>query len=248
MTDKIQDQNLLEHTQCFPLYMYDREEEKQDEGFLGSLIGEAPDNSLKYKRRYALSDAALKKYQDMYGSKVTKEEIFYYLYAVLQSKQYIENYADNLSKEMPRIPMLEGFFEYAKIGKQLAELHLGYERIVDPASLGLTVKITKEDYTVTQIKFAKDGKDKKKDTIIFNPYITISGVPERAYDYVVNGRSAIEWIMESYRVKTDKDSGITDDPNTYGDEKYIFNLLISIIDLSIRTQDLLDTLPKYKER
>ena len=183
----------------------------------------------------------------MYGSKVTKEDIFYYLYAVLQSKQYIENYGDNLSKEMPRIPVLEGFFEYVKIGRQLAELHLGYARVIEPTSLGLTVEITKEDYTVTQIKFAKEGKDKKKDTIIFNPYITISGIPERAYEYVVNGRSAIEWIMESYRVKTDKDSGITDDPNTYGDEKYIFNLLISIIDLSIRTQDLLDALPEYKE-
>lgn len=247
ISDCIQNLHYMENSQCFPLYMYDREEAKKGDAFVGSLFGEAPDDSPKFKRRYALSDAALKKFQDMYGSKVTKEDIFYYLYAVLQSKQYIENYGDNLSKEMPRIPMLEGFFEYVKIGRQLAELHLGYERVVDPASLGLTVEITKEDYTVTQIKFAKEGKDKKKDTIIFNPYITISGIPERAYEYVVNGRSAIEWIMESYRVKTDKDSGITDDPNTYGDEKYIFNLLISIIDLSIRTQDLLDTLPEYKE-
>ena len=247
ISDCIQNLHYMENSQCFPLYMYDREDAKQSDGFVGSLFGEAPDDSPKYKRRYALSDAALKKFQDMYGSKVTKEDIFYYLYAVLQSKQYIENYGDNLSKEMPRIPMLEGFFEWVPIGRQLASLHLGYERVVDPASLGLTVEITKEDYTVTQIKFAKEGKDKKKDTIIFNPYITISGIPERAYEYVVNGRSAIEWIMESYRIKTDKDSGITDDPNTYGDEKYIFNLLISIIDLSIRTQDLLDTLPEYKE-
>ncbi|MBR5362741.1 MAG: DEAD/DEAH box helicase [Oscillospiraceae bacterium] len=247
ITDCIQDQHLMENSESFPLYMYDKEEAKADEGFLGSLFGDASDNSPKYKRRYALSDTALKKFQDMYGSKVTKEDIFYYLYAVLQSKQYIENYADNLSKEMPRIPMLEGFFEYVKIGRQLAELHLGYERIIDPAALGLTVTMSKEDYTVSQIKFAKDGKDKKKDTIIFNPYITISGIPERAYEYVVNGRSAIEWIMESYRIKTDKDSGITDDPNTYGDEKYIFNLLISIIDLSIRTQDLLEQMPEYKE-
>lgn len=247
MSDCIEERNLLAASQCFPLYMYDREEAKKGDDFVGSLFGEVPNDSPKYKRRYALSDAALKKFQDMYGSKVTKEDIFYYLYAVLQSKQYIENYGDNLSKEMPRIPMLEGFFEWVPIGRQLASLHLGYERVVDPASLGLTVEITKEDYTVTQIKFAKEGKDKKKDTIIFNPYITISGIPERAYEYVVNGRSAIEWIMESYRVKTDKDSGITDDPNTYGDEKYIFNLLISIIDLSIRTQDLLDMLPEYKE-
>ena len=84
-------------------------------------------------------------------------------------------------------------------------------------------------------------------TIIFNDYITISNIPERAYEYVVNGRSAIEWIMESYRVKVDKDSGITDDPNTYGDEKYIFNLLISVINVSLKTLDLIDTMPEYKE-
>ena len=247
MTNTLQDYGVFEHLWSFPLYMYDREEEKQSEAFVGSLFGEETDDSTKYKRRYALSDAALKKYQDMYGSKVTKEDIFYYLYAVLQSKQYIENYADNLSKEMPRIPMLEGFFEYVKIGRQLAELHLGYERVIEPSSLGLTVEITKEEYTVSQIKFAKEGKEKKKDTILFNPYITISGIPKKAYEYVLNGRSAIEWIMEYYQIKTDSLSGITDDPNTYGDEKYIFNLLISIIDLSIRTQDLLDTLPEYKE-
>ena len=97
------------------------------------------------------------------------------------------------------------------------------------------------------MRFKKDGKDNEKGTIIFNDYITISNIPERAYEYVVNGRSAIEWIMESYRVKTDKDSGIIDDPNAYGDEKYIFNLLISIISVSMKTLDLIDSMPEYKE-
>ena len=108
-------------------------------------------------------------------------------------------------------------------------------------------RITKEDYLVSKMRFKKDGKDNDKGTIIFNDYITISNIPERAYEYVVNGRSAIEWIMESYRVKTDKDSGITDDPNTYGDEKYIFNLLISVISVSLKTLDLIDSMPEYKE-
>lgn len=249
MTNTIQSLDMIKGTQSFPLYIFDREDEKQDEGFLGSLIESSPDNAPKYKRRFALSDVALTKFQDMYGRKVTKEDIFYYVYAVLQCKQYIANYGESLAKKMPRIPMLEGFFEYVKIGRQLAELHLGYERVVDPESLGLKVTITKEDYSVTKMRFAKEGKENKKDTILFNSYITISNIPLRAYDYIINGWSAIEWVMDQYQVKTDTrtGSGLIDDPNTYGDEKYIFNLLISIIDLSIRTQDLLDTLPEYKE-
>lgn len=183
----------------------------------------------------------------MYGSKVTKEDIFYYIYAVLQSEEYIKAYGDNLSKEMPRIPTLEKFPKYVEIGRKLAELHLNYEAPVDAAALGLDIAITKEDYSVSKMRFKKDGKDNDKGTIIFNDYIKISNIPERAYDYVVNGRPAIEWIMESYRVKTDKDSGITDDPNAYGDEKYIFNLLISIISVSLKTLDLIDEMPEYKE-
>ena len=148
---------------------------------------------------------------------------------------------------MVRIPTLEKFPKYVEIGRQLAELHLHYEAPADAAALGLEIKITKEDYAVSKMRFKKDGKDNDKGTIIFNDNITISNIPERAYEYVVNGRSAIEWIMESYRIKTDKDSGITDDPNTYGDEKYIFNLLISVISVSLKTLDLIESMPEYKE-
>ena len=183
----------------------------------------------------------------MYGIKVTKEDIFYYIYAVLQNKEYIKAYGDNLSKEMPRIPTLEKFPKYVEIGKQLAELHLNYEAPADSDELGLDIQITKEDYSVSKMRFKKNGKDNDKSTIIFNDYITINNIPERAYEYVVNGRSTIEWIMESYRIKTDKNSGITDDPNTYGDEKYIFNLLISVINVSLKTLDLIDSMPEYKE-
>ena len=97
------------------------------------------------------------------------------------------------------------------------------------------------------MQFKKDGKTALKDTIIFNEYITIGNIPERAYEYVVNGKSAIEWVMERYAVTTDAASKITDDPNLYGGEKYIFELLISVIALSVKTQDLIDNLPEYKE-
>lgn len=246
LTNTIQDLNFMEHSICFPMYMYDREEKHRDAQM--TLFGDmAEEDTVTYKKRFAISDAALTKFKGIYGDRVTKEDIFYYLYAVLHSKDYIEAYADNLAKEMVRIPTLEKFPKYVEIGRQLAELHLNYEAPANADALGLDIAITKEDYTVSKMRFKKVGKDNDKGTIIFNDYITISNILERAYEYVVNGRSAIEWIMESYRIKTDKDSGITDDPNTYGDEKYIFNLLISVISISLKTLDLIDSMPEYKE-
>ena len=241
----IQDLQLLSNAQCFPLYMYDKDEKHNDAQM--TLFGEIQEDTVSYKKRFALSDAALTKFKGIYGDRVSKEDIFYYLYAVLHSRDYISSYGENLVKEMVRIPTIDKFPKYVEIGKQLAELHLNYEKLADVSELGLTIQITKEDYSVNKMRFKKVGKDNDKGTIIFNDYITISNIPERAYEYVVNGRSAIEWIMESYRVKTDKNSGITDDPNTYGDEKYIFNLLISIISVSLKTLDLIDSMPEYKE-
>lgn len=246
MTTTIQDLNFMEHSICFPMYMYDKEEKRKD-AQMTLFDNPEEEDTVTYKKRYAISDAALAKFKEIYGDRITKEDIFYYLYAVLHSKDYISAYEDNLSKEMVRIPTLEKFPKYVEIGRQLAELHLNYEAPADDAELGLDIQITKEDYSVIKMRFKKVGKDNDKSTIIFNDYITISNIPESAYEYVVNGRSAIEWIMESYRIKTDKDSGITDDPNSYGDEKYIFNLLISIISMSLKTLDLIDTMPEYKE-
>ena len=122
-----------------------------------------------------------------------------------------------------------------------------YIRQKNPAALGLDVMIDKPDYTVDKMRFDKEGKTVKKNTIFFNQHITIANIPERAYDYVVNGKSAVEWVMERYAVTVDKASGIMDNPNLYGDEKYIYNLLISVISLSVKTQDLIGQLPEYSE-
>lgn len=246
LTNTIQDLNFMEHSICFPMYMYDKEE-KHNNAQMTLFDNQDEKDTVTYKKRFAISDAALIKFKGIYGDRITKEDIFYYLYAVLHSKDYISAYEDNLAKEMVRIPTLEKFPKYVEIGRQLAELHLNYEAPANADALGLDIAITKEDYTVSKMRFKKVGKDNDKGTMIFNDYITISNIPERAYEYVVNGRSAIEWIMESYRVKTDKNSGITDDPNTYSDEKYIFNLLISIISVSLKTLDLIDSMPEYKE-
>lgn len=252
MTDCIQDLHFLENSFCLPLYFYERDDKKTPDQLqfnIYDLLSEAPKGPpvIQYKRRHAISDAALKKFREIYGNKVEKDDIFYYLYAVLQSRKYIELYGDNLSKEMPRIPMLDKFPEYVRIGRELAVLHLHYEQEIDPSDLGLEVIIGKPDYNVEKMCFAKEGKSVRKDTIFFNRHITITNIPKRAYEYIVNGKSAIEWVMERYAVTIDKASGIVDDPNLYGDEKYIYNLLISVIILSIKTQDLIDSLPEYKE-
>lgn len=131
------------------------------------------------------------------------------------------------------------------------DLHLNYEEV--PVYEGVDVNISKNpSYKVAKMKFAKkrDGNGKSVNdlsTIIFNNDITISNIPEKAYGYVVNGRSAIEWIIDQYQIKTDKKSGITDDPNDYSDdEKYIFNLLLRIINISVQTIDLINSLPKFE--
>lgn len=245
ITDIIQDLNFMEHSICFPMFMYDKEEKYKDAQM--TFFGDIQENTETYRKRYAISDTALHRFKTVYGNRITKEDIFYYIYAVLHSKDYISAYEDNLAKEMVRIPTLEKFPKYVDIGKKLAELHLNYETPVNASELGLEITVNKEDYSVNKMRFRKIGKENDKSTIIFNDHITIGNIPEKAYKYVVNGRSAVEWIMESYRIKTDKDSGITDDPNTYGDNKYIFNLLISVINVSLKTLDLIDSMPEYKE-
>lgn len=248
MTDSIQDLNFMEHSLCMPMYMYDRVEDNFGDNLtLFDFMDEEIKVSPKYKKRFAISDATLKKYQEVYGHKVDKEAIFYYIYAVLQNTQYVSTYEDNLTKEMPRIPMLDSFMEYVKIGKELADLHINYERPVNSDELGVVINIDKPEYRVTKMKFKKQGKEVFKDTIIYNDYITISNIPERAYKYVINGKSAIEWVLERYAVTTDKASGIVDDPNTYKGSKYIFELLLSVINVSLKTQDLIDSMPDYKE-
>lgn len=156
-------------------------------------------------------------------------------------------YEDNLSKEMPRIPMLDKFMDYVKIGKELADLHIHYEKIIDSEKTGIVVETKKPEYSVMKMRFRKVGKQVYKDTIVYNDYITIHNIPEKAYQYVINGKSAIEWIMERYAVTVDKASGIVEDPNKYQGSKYIFDLLISVIYVSIKTQELIDSMPEYKE-
>lgn len=195
----------------------------------------------EYGGDFSLGSRPVRKQPQRYRERLSNKQ----LDAVLQSPKYNELYKENLVKEMPRIPMLAHFPEYVKIGRALADLHLHYEKPVTAAEIGVTVDMRTEDYTIVdKMRF---GKGKDKSIIEYNPYITIRDIPAAAYDYIVNGKSAIEWIVEQYAVTTDKASGIVNDPNTYAGGRYVFDLLLSIISVSLKTQELIAQLPEYKE-
>ena len=179
------------------------------------------------------------------------DNTFAYVYGVLNSKEYQEKYANDLKKDLARIPIVKNKERYVEVGKALMDLHLNYEEIPVYNEVDIT-PLVNSSYKVTKMRFDKKRDENGKSVndlsaIIFNSDITISNIPEKAYEYVVNGRSAIEWIIDQYQVKTDKKSGITDDPNDYSeDEKYIFNLLLRIINVSVQTVDLINSLPKFE--
>ncbi|EGO2628341.1 DEAD/DEAH box helicase [Enterococcus faecalis] len=175
---------------------------------------------------------------------LSQEDTFYYVYAVLHSTEYLRKYINNLTKALPRIPKVRNKEKYVEIGKKLADLHLNYEDV--PAYDGVNI-IFKSDNPSFKVKKMKHPKRCQLDTIIFNEDIVITDIPERAYKYVVNGKPAIEWIIDQYQVKKDKKSGIVDDPNEFSDNpKYIFNLLLSIINVSMQTMDLVESLPSLE--
>ncbi|MFY1049322.1 type ISP restriction/modification enzyme [Apilactobacillus sp. 1-1-2] len=183
---------------------------------------------------------------DSFKNKIglTSEDVVYYVYAVLNSKTYLDKYASDLNKAFPRIPILKHKEKYVEIGKELTELHLNYENQDKIDEIKIEFLNDNPSYLVEKMKHPKRGT---LDTIVYNNDIKITNIPERAYEYVVNGRPAIEWIIDQYRIKTDKKSGITDDPNEFSyDPKYILNLLLSVITVSMKTLDLIDELPPFE--
>lgn len=199
------------------------------------------DNEVDETQLFQSNDNMNQAFADKLG--LSLDDTFAYVYGLLNSREYQEKYANDLKKDLARIPIVKNKEKYVEVGKALMDLHLNYEEV--PVYDGVDVSLSDNpSYKVTKMKFIK--KDDRS-TIIYNNDITIRNIPEKAYQYMVNGRSAIEWIMDQYQVKTDKKSGITDDPNDYSnDEKYIFNLLLRIINVSIQTVDLINSLPKFE--
>jgi predicted helicase len=234
------DYHLAGDTKFFPLYYYEESTSIQ-KGLFDT------NDTNKYNRRDAVSDFILERAKTQYGKSVTKEDIFYYVYGFLHSREYRETFGNDLKKMLPRLPLVENvkdFWAFSKAGRQLADLHLNYESVKPYAGV-LVDGDDGKSYAVTKMRFPK--KD-QKDTILYNSRITISKIPAKAYEYVVNGKSAIEWIMERYQVTTHKESGITNDPNNWAAEhnqpRYILDLLLSIINVSVQTVDIVNGLPK----
>ena len=207
------------------------------------------DNEVDVTQLFQSNDNMNQAFADELG--LSLDDTFAYVYGLLNSREYQEKYANDLKKDLARIPIVKNKEKYVEVGKALMDLHLNYEEV--PVYKGVDIQLSEQiSYKVTKMKFAKkrdeNGKSvNDRSTIIYNNDITIRNIPEKAYQYMVNGRSAIEWIMDQYQVKTDKKSGITDDPNDYSnDEKYIFNLLLRIINVSIQTVDLINSLPKFE--
>lgn len=228
----------------------------------------------KWVRRDAITDDALAHFQEAYpGHELIKEDIFYYIYGLLHSEDYREKYADNLAKQLPRIPRVatyEDFKAFETAGRQLAEWHLNYETVELDRTATLKSKIKglqntptgvvggdDADFYVTKMKFGKKkdpetGKNvDDRSVVIYNKKITIENIPLEAYDYVVNGRSALEWIIDRQQIRTDKSSGITNDPNDWALEtmqnaKYPLELFLRIITVSLKTQEIVNALPKLR--
>ena len=251
ITNLIPDLEVIGKSQCFPLYWYEENQHQE-----ATLFGDGSDE--KYIRHDGVTDWVLKEFRKRFpGSKnLTKEHIFYYVYGILHSPDYKERFAADLKKSLPRIPIVETvneLMDFYNAGKALADLHLKYESVepckevkvvcdqaIDNSNYGL--------FEVEKMRFGKDGKDTDKSVIIYNGHIRLENIPEKAYEYVVNGKSAIEWIMERYAVTVDKASLIKNDPNDWSREhkkpRYILDLLLSIINVSVKSMEIIEKLPK----
>ena len=302
----------LEHISkghCFPLYYYERVESSAENGQMtmdydlaesmdchatATALARNDDKKVDssrayYRRKDAIRDEALAHFQKSYNDEsITKEQIFYYIYAILNHPAYIAKYKDNLSKMLPRIPLMQDFLGFVASGRALAQLHLEYESFCDVASMSVAcgafaclkgdrdtaskdqgglfeqesrakarqdiAQLGDGDFTLIKpIHFLTKGY---KHTIIFNDKLSIVNIPASAHRYQVNGKSAIEWILDRYKISTDKASGIVNDPNLYESTsgalsglkggRYVCALLLSVIEMSARTSEVLESMPEYK--
>lgn len=266
ITDCIPDLHFIGDTQCFPLYYYVERvtiphlHQGTLDGMEDYTSGQDP-----YIRKNAITPWILQQCRDRYhDTHITHEDVFYYTYALLHHPTYRKTFANYLRRELPRIPLVEDandFVIFAAIGRQLSELHLHYESLVPPAGGPVKVVLSTPQGPINTLR-CPDGVDPydyfyvskmqfldktDRSTIKYNAYISVTGIPLEAYDYVLNGKSAIEWVMDQYGVKRNSKSGIVNDANMYcrehNDPQYILRLLLAVIDISTQTQQLVSKLP-----
>lgn len=213
--------DLLHHNQAYPLYCYDD---------FGNRYNAISGYALNLFRRH---------YQD---NAITEEEIFYYIYAIFHHKGYLEKYKNSLAKEAPRIALSPDFKELSVLGKQLAELHLNYESGEMHTSVEYKTLMNAEEKGYYDV----EKMTKKGDRIIYNKNIAITKIPQKAFDYVINGKSAIDWVIERYKKTRDKDSLIENNPNDYAGSQYVFELLCRVIKLSEKSVDLIEKISEKR--
>ena len=205
--------------ECFPFYTYDED---------GS------------NRRENITDWALKKFREQYANKrITKWDIFYYVYGILHHPGYRQRYAENLKRQLPRIPFAPDFKAFRDVGKELAHWHLDYEQIEPYELEWLETEGVPLSCRVEKMRLAKD-----KTTLKVNDSLTLAGIPPEVFDYRLGNRSGLDWVIDQYRIKTDKRSGITSDPNRADDPEYIVRLIGQVVRVSIESVRIISELPK----
>ena len=219
VADMIPSLDFLEKTQCFPFYSYDEDGTNRQEN---------------------ITDWALAEFRSHYSDDtITKWDIFHYNYGLLHHPAYREKYQMNLKRDLPHIPFAEDFWGFATAGAALADLHINYESVPKYDKLkyietpGMTV-----DWRVEKMKLSKD-----KTQLVYNDFLTLDGIPAEVYDYRLGNRSALEWVVDQYRVKTDKRSGIVNDPNRESEPRYIVDLIARVITVSLKTVEIIKNLP-----
>ena len=240
MTDTMPDYSFNGACQCFPRYRYQQPANTTDATNELQGIDAVPE------RIDNISDTVLRVFLKRYGDDlVSKDDIFDYVYGILNAPSYREKFANNLSREIPRIPFAPDFHAFAGAGAALAELHLGYE--------------TGEQYPLSLV-FAHDGEPQPhhfrltekamrfatpaKTTLIINEHVRLTGIPEMAHRYVVNGRTPLEWFIDRYRIKRDKESGILNDPNGwFADPRDLVTAIERIVYVSVESTRIIEGLP-----
>lgn len=255
VTDCVPNLHLHDTGQCFPLYWYEKADENaRPQGEMFGSGGEADADG--YIRHEAITDWALARFRGHYRDEtIGKEDIFWYVYGILHSPEYGQRFAANLKKMLPRIPFAADFWAFSKAGRKLGELHLNYETVEpyplteERESLDLDPTVF---YRVQKMAFGKKDSKPDKTTIVYNANLVLRDIPLEAYEYVVNGKSAIEWIMERYQIATDKDSGIVNDPNAWcaeqGNPRYIVDLIKRIVRVSVESVRIVKKLPPLNEQ
>uniref|UniRef100_UPI0035D04986 type ISP restriction/modification enzyme n=1 Tax=Bartonella sp. AA1HLJMS TaxID=3243424 RepID=UPI0035D04986 len=269
MTKDLPDFHAIDTGQCFPRYIYEDTTVSKDKNKKQThlfLISTEESKTAGLQKRDAITDEGLDYFKAAYPNEtITKDDLFYYVYGLLHSEDYRSRYADNLCKELPRIPCVKSaddFWKFVTAGRELGHLHVNYET-VEPYPVTFKKGNPKQTeisnpekfYYVTEMKFAKikNSKEKDKSTVFYNSNITITDIPLEAYEYIVNGKPALEWVMGRQCVKTDKKSGIVNDANRYavetvGNPAYPLELFQRVITVSLETMKIVKNLPKLEIR